>query len=72
MRRGCIAIGDISCDGCGRTIKHPKRYLLISEVGKEEKRSYYCLECCLDKGYAYYKKAEKGEQILTFFTEQAV
>jgi len=27
MRRGCIAVGDISCDGCGRAIKHPERRL---------------------------------------------
>ena len=64
-----MAIGDVRCDGCGRTIKSPQRYLLISKEGdKETKRLCYCVDCCLDKGYAQYKRAEKGEQILTFFT----
>ena len=71
MRRGCIAIDDVRCDGCRRTIRAPQRYLLMSEEGgKEEKELRYCVDCCLEKGYAQYKKAEKGEQILTFFTEE--
>jgi hypothetical protein len=41
MRRGCIAIGEVRCDGCGRIIRHPERYLAIYEtdeveVGKEK------------------------------------
>jgi len=74
MRRGCIAVGDIRCDGCGRAIKHPERYLLMSEgdsTEEEEKRVLrYCVDCCLKQGYAHYKKVEKGEQVLTFFTEE--
>ncbi|MFC1979631.1 hypothetical protein ACFLVS_01980 [Chloroflexota bacterium] len=74
MRRGCIVISDIKCDGCGRTGKHPERYLLMSEEGdvetEAEKVLHYCVDCCLEKGYAHYKKAEKGEQILTFRTEE--
>ena len=71
MRRGCITVGDVRCDGCGRTIKHPERYLLMSEEGSEEGKTLcYCVDCCLNKGYAHYKKMEKGEQVLTFFTEE--
>ena len=71
MRRGCIAVGDVRCDGCGRTIRHPERYLLMSEGdSKEGKTLCYCVDCCLNKGYAHYKKVEKGEQVLTFFTEE--
>ena len=70
MRRGCIAIGDVRCDECGRTIKHPERYLAIDEkdgveVDKGETHRY-CVDCCLKKGYAQYKE-EKGERTLTFF-----
>ena len=73
MRRGCIAVGDTSCDGCGRAIKHPERYLTITEKdgieAEEGETSRYCVECCLKKGYAHYRK-EKGEEILTFFPEK--
>ena len=74
MRRGCIAVGDVRCDGCGRTIKHPERHIVISEEGdteeKEEKMLRYCVDCCLNKGYARYEKVEKGKQVLTFFPEE--
>ncbi|GAI38009.1 unnamed protein product [marine sediment metagenome] len=73
MRRGCIAIGDICCDGCGRIIRHPERYLAISEKDgvevEEGETSYYCVDCCLKKGYARYRE-EKDEEILTFFPEK--
>jgi hypothetical protein len=32
----------------------------------EGKKSRFCVECCLAKGYAAYVK-EKGEEVLTFF-----
>ena len=72
MRRGCICLGDIQCDGCHHTIPYSERYLAISEeedtgtsVGETK---HYCIECALQKGYASYKE-EKGERILTFFLE---
>jgi len=67
-----MAIGENRCDGCGRIIKHPERYLAIyDEEGLEseqEKTVRYCIDCCLSRGYAHYI-TEKGEQILTFFPE---
>ncbi|HUV76281.1 MAG TPA: hypothetical protein VMW00_06520 [Dehalococcoidales bacterium] len=70
MRRGCVSSGEITCDECHRTIPHPERYLAIAEKDgvedEEGETSRYCVECCLEKGYAHYK-IEKGEQILTFF-----
>jgi len=33
------------------------------------KISYYCLDCCLAKGYAEYRE-EKGERVLTFFPSE--
>lgn len=72
MRRGCISLGEVKCDECGRTIPYPERYLAIEEKkGKEVEdgeTAHYCVECCLKKGYARYKE-EKGEQVLTFFQE---
>ena len=69
MRRGCIAIKEIRCDGCGRLIKHPERYLAIDEkdgveVDKGETH-HYCVDCCFEKGFAKYR-TEKGERILIF------
>lgn len=74
MHRGCIAVGDVRCDGCGRTIKHPERFLVMDEeAGTEEKAGKvlrYCIDCSLSKGYAHYKQVEKGKQVLTFFSEE--
>ena len=72
MRRGCIAVDEIRCDGCGRIIRHPERYLAIDEKdGIEVEKGQiqrYCIDCSLKKGYAHYKE-EKGKQVLTFFNE---
>jgi len=75
MRRGCISLGQVRCDGCGQVIPYPERYLAIEEKngvevekGEEGETAYYCVECALKKGYAHYKR-EKNEQILTFFRE---
>ena len=66
MRRGCIAIGEIHCDGCGNIIKHPERFLSIDE--EEGKSSHYCLNCCLEKGYAHYR-IEGNKQEITLLVE---
>lgn len=65
MRRACISLGDIKCDGCQCTIPYPERYVVVDE-GKGIQR--LCLGCSLEKGYARYVE-EKGQQILTIFTE---
>ncbi len=70
MRRGCISLGDIQCDECQRIIPHSERYLIIDEEDSAEvekgKTVHYCVECALQKGYAYYEE-KKDERILTFF-----
>ncbi|MFC2072765.1 hypothetical protein ACFLUU_08765 [Chloroflexota bacterium] len=72
MRQGCISLGDIQCDECHRIIPHSERYLAINEEDGAEvengKPAHYCVECALEKGYAYYNE-EKGERILTFFPQ---
>ncbi len=67
MRRGCVAVEEVLCDGCGQIIRHPQRYLAIDEEeGTEEdgKTLFYCIDCCLSRGYASYR-TEKGERVLT-------
>ncbi len=68
MRQGCISLGEVQCDDCHRIIPHSERYLL-TEGRKKGVILRLCVDCCLNKGYADYKKAEKGEQILTFFLQ---
>ena len=72
MRQGCISLGEVQCDVCHRNIPHADRYLAIDEEdGVEVEKGvivHYCVECALQKGYAYYKE-EKGERILTFFPQ---
>lgn len=70
MRQGCISLGKVQCDGCKNTIPYAERYLLIDEENGVEvesgKKSCYCVNCSLDKGYARYRQ-EKNERVLTFF-----
>lgn len=72
MRRGCMPLGDIQCDGCRRIITPAERYLVTNEENGVEVDNgpdvRYCVECALNKGYASYNE-EKGEKTLTFFLE---
>ena len=62
MRRGCMATGEIKCDGCQRVMEQGERYLVM----EEDEKLRLCVDCCLSKGYATYSE-EKGERVLTFF-----
>jgi len=66
MRRGCISLGNVQCDGCHRLIPHAERYLIVEEKNGATLR--LCEDCSLEKGYAH-DKVEKGERVLTFFPE---
>ena len=73
MRRGCISLGQISCDECQRQIPYPEHYLAVDEengveVERGGKTVRYCAECAIKKGYAHYIE-EKGQQTVTFFPE---
>ena len=67
MRRGCIAIGKVECDGCHSPIKYGERYLLINGEGDEKQR--LCIDCCQSRGYVLYG-TEKGKQIITFLPKE--
>ena len=75
MRRGCISLGEVSCDICQRKIPYPERYLVIDEEGGVEAEKgiavRYCVQCALEKGYARYKEM-KGDMVLTFFPESDI
>ncbi len=66
MRRGCIVVGKVECDGCHRTFKYGERYLLIEEKGDREQR--LCIDCCDSRGYVFYR-TEKGRRIATFMSK---
>jgi len=67
MRRGCISLGSVKCDGCHQIIPHSERYLIIEEK-KDGVTVSLCVNCCLEKGYARYRE-DKRERVLTFFPE---
>jgi hypothetical protein len=64
MNCGCVAAGDVHCDGCQRLIEEGERYLVME--GEKGKKLRFCVECSLARGYAAYV-TEKGEKVLTFF-----
>ena len=48
-----MAIGDIVCNGCGKTVKHGDRYCYIdgkAGAGSAGKKRY-CVDCSLEAGY---------------------
>ena len=73
MRQGCISLGKVQCDDCQRIIPYDERYLIIEEEDGVEvesgHKSYYCVDCCLKKGYARYRGG-KGEPVLTFLPSE--
>lgn len=73
MRRGCISLGEIQCDMCGKLVPHAERFLAVEEEkGKEVeeggKTAHYCMDCAVKKGYATYRE-DKNERILTVFPQ---
>lgn len=61
---GLIVTGDLQCDGCGRSMKHPDRYGYICEEGKPPLR--LCEDCSRTKGYLKHRRDEKGHEADSF------
>ncbi len=62
---GLIVTGEMTCDSCGRTMRHPERYAYVcNEENGEESR--FCERCSRDKGYLNKRKNERGEEIESF------
>lgn len=70
MKRGCIVISAFNCDECGTLMEHGQRYLLLSDDEDGSKKTRICTNCAENKGMASYV-IEKGEQVLTFFGDEA-
>jgi hypothetical protein len=67
MRRGCIAVGLIKCDICGKIIEHGDRYLILDDETEPKQR--VCLNCCDSHNYGRYE-IEKGERIFTLLVDE--
>ncbi len=63
MRRGCIAVGKVECDGCHRPLEYGEHYLVVDVEG--EGRQRLCTRCCKKRGYVTHK-TNKGKQVDTF------
>jgi len=69
MRRGCISLGEIKCDSCGKVVPSAQRYLAMEDEAGKGKIVRYCVDCCVEKKLARVRE-EKGEKVLTFFPEK--
>jgi hypothetical protein len=67
VRRGCISLGNIKCDKCGRAILYPERYLSLEEKGKNET---LCMNCCVEKNLAKPENEKEGAEILFDLSDQ--
>jgi DNA-directed RNA polymerase subunit beta len=56
-----LSIGDITCNTCGKTIKHGDRYCYVDgKLGEGEAgKKRYCVECSLEAGYMRLVKDKK-------------
>ena len=62
---GLIVTGDLVCDGCGKTMRHPERYAYVCDEDKKTELRF-CEQCSREKGYLKVRKNELGEEIETF------
>lgn len=60
---GLIVTGELVCDGCGRTMRHPERYGYICEEGESPVR--FCEDCSRAKGYLKWDADKKMETFLS-------
>lgn len=64
MRRGCISLGNIKCDGCEHHILYPERYLAIEN--SDGTSQYLCTNCCFEKGLSQQIDAGRGKSDISF------
>jgi hypothetical protein len=67
VRRGCISLGNVSCDGCQKKILYPERYLTYDEEGKTRT---LCMECSVQKGFAQPESEKAGADFLFNLTNE--
>ena len=61
MRRGCISLGNIKCDQCGRAIPYPERYLFVEGEGN---KPTLCMDCCQKKHMVKPENDKEGAELL--------
>ncbi|MBM4461816.1 MAG: hypothetical protein FJ012_00590 [Chloroflexi bacterium] len=61
---GLIVTGEIICDGCGRSMKHPEKYAYVCEEEQEPLR--FCKDCSRAKGYLKSRRDEKGREVESY------
>ena len=59
---GLIVTGDLPCDGCKKTMRHPERYGYVCAEGKQPQR--FCEECSRKKGYLKLNPEKNMETFL--------
>ena len=62
---GFIVIGELLCDNCGKTMRHPEMYALVCDEDKEEGKRF-CADCSRKKGYLKMVKTDWGAEIESF------
>jgi len=67
VRRGCISLGNIKCDQCGRAILYPERYLSVEEEGKSKTM---CMNCCQKKNLVKPENDKEGAEMLFDLSDQ--
>lgn len=60
---GLIVTGELLCDSCGRTMRHPERYGYIWKEGESPVR--FCEDCSRAKGYLRWDADKKMETFLS-------
>jgi len=61
---GLVVTGELTCDGCGKVMRHPDRYGYICEEDSPPRR--LCEDCSFKEGYLREKYDDKGHASRTF------
>jgi hypothetical protein len=67
VRRGCISLGNINCNQCGRSILYPERYLSLEEAGEDR---ILCMDCCQEKNLVKPENDKEGAELLFDLSNQ--
>jgi hypothetical protein len=67
VRRGCISLGNIKCNECGRAILYPERYLSMEQEGKN---ILLCMDCCTKKNLVKPENDKEGAELLFDLSDQ--
>jgi len=57
---GLIVTGQLTCDECGRVMRHPERYGYLCE--EDESPLRLCQDCARKKGYLKKRWDDRGHE----------